>query len=107
MNYFLSFIFAVAGISCLVWYKPLYRTYAEFMGQRFHEEFGGLAQKMGWDDPKNSSQLLLYKGSVITAGIFFLVMALHFIFGPISIGNPAQSVGSTSTAVSGADRPMK
>ena len=86
MNYLLSFIFGVAGISCFIWYKLLYRAYAEFMGKRFHEEFGGLAQKMGWDDPKNSSQLLLYKGSVITLGIFLLAMAVHFAFGPIHIG---------------------
>jgi hypothetical protein len=82
----LSLIFGAAGISCFIWYKPLYRTYAEFMGKRFHEEFGGLAQKMGWDDTKNSSQLLLYKGSVITLGIFLLAMAVHFAFGPIHIG---------------------
>jgi hypothetical protein len=50
MHYFFSLIFAVMGIICFIWYKPLYRAYAEFMGKGFHEEFGGLAQKMGWDD---------------------------------------------------------
>ena len=78
MNYLLSAIFGIAGIACFIWYKQIYRAYAEFMSKRFHEEFDGLAQKMGWDDPKNSTQLLLYKGS-FTLGILFLAMAVTLL----------------------------
>ena len=33
MNCLLSFVFGVAGISCFIWYKPLYCAYVEF-GQK-------------------------------------------------------------------------
>jgi hypothetical protein len=87
MNYFLAVVFGTAGLACFIWYKPLYRSYAEFMGKRFHDEFGRLAERTGWDDPENPRQLILYKGSVITAGIALLALAFHLTFGTIHLGS--------------------
>jgi hypothetical protein len=86
MNYVFSLLFALGGISCFVWYKRLYHAYAEFMAKRYHEQFGGLARIMGWDDPNNRWQLIIYKGGVIALGMFLLVMAFHFAFGTVYTG---------------------
>jgi hypothetical protein len=86
MNYLLSAIFGAAGIACFIWYKPLYRIYAQFMAKGYRDQFGKLAQKMGWDDPENNGQIIIYKGGIIALGIFFLAMAFHFAFGTIHIG---------------------
>ena len=103
MNYFLAIVFLIAGITCFIWYKTLYRAYAEFMAKRFHEEFGSLARIMGWDDPSNRWQLIIYKGSVIALGVFLLAMAFHFAFGTIYTGSarpPETATTSISTILS-------
>jgi hypothetical protein len=101
MHYFFSLVFAVMGIACFIWYKPLYRTYAQFIAKGYRDQFGNLAKKMRWDDPEGGGQIIIYKGGIIALGIFFLAMALHFAFGPISIGDSEQTAVPTSTAAKG------
>jgi hypothetical protein len=89
MNYLLALIFTIAGVACCIYYKPLYQAYARFMAKRFDEQFERVARFMGWDDPSNRWQLIIYKTGVVALGVFLLVMALHFAIDPIYTGSAA------------------
>lgn len=86
MNYLFAIISAFTGIACFIWYKPLYKTYAKFMTDRFHSQFGGLAHTMKWDDPNNRGQLMIYKSGIIGIGLFFMAVAFYLAFGTVNIG---------------------
>ena len=84
MHYTLALLCLIAGLVCVVWYRPLSKVYAEFMARRFKEFYGTFATKMKWDDP-NTWQSLGYKLGMIGVGLFFIAMALYFTFGTIHI----------------------
>jgi hypothetical protein len=86
MNYLLALICLAAGIACLLWYKALSKTYAEFMAKRFKELYGGFATKMKWDNP-NTWQSMRYKLGTIGVGLFFIALAFYLTFGTIHIGS--------------------
>ena len=86
MNYLIAFIFAAAGIACFIWYKVLYRNLANFYARQFGRHYGRLANFLGWDNPGNRLNLLIYKSGIVFLGLFFLAMAFHFAFGTIYIG---------------------
>jgi hypothetical protein len=86
MSYLLALICLAAGMACLLWYKALPKTYADFMAKRFKELYGGFAITMKWDNP-NTWQSMGYKLGTIGAGFFFIALAVYLTFGTIHIGS--------------------
>lgn len=86
MNYFPALISLALGVACLIWQKTLLRLSAEFMAERFKAQYGGLAAKMRWDDPKRW-QSLGYRFGMIGVGLFFIAWAYILAFGTIHIGS--------------------
>jgi hypothetical protein len=83
MNYVLALV--ALGIACLIWHKTLLRLNAEFMAKCFKAQYGGLATKMRWDDPKRWKSLG-YRLGMIGVGLFFIACAYILAFGTIHIG---------------------
>ena len=90
MNYLLSAVLGMAGITILVWNKTLSQKFGEFYSPRFSATFGKLAHYLGWDDPTKPFNRFMYRGFIITAGIILIILALAAFFGPIYIGSAVQ-----------------
>jgi hypothetical protein len=90
MNYILATAFAVAGVSLLVWNKPLSDRFGAFYSRRFSVTFGTLAHLLAWDDPNRAFNRFMYRGFVITGGIIFLIFALAALSGTNFVGPSAQ-----------------
>jgi len=101
MHYILSLILAVAGLTVLIWNKPLSVQLGHFYAHRFRMTFGRLSQFLEWDNPTKPSNVFLYRLVVIFIGLFCLIMAFHFFFGTIYIGNtePVGTPTSESSAI--------
>jgi hypothetical protein len=86
MNYLLSAVFSVAGISILIWNRPLSEKFGAFYSRRFVDAFGKLAHLLGWDDPNKPFNIFMYRGFVITAGIILLIFAFAAFTGTNFVG---------------------
>jgi hypothetical protein len=86
MNYFISFIFAVAGIAVILYNKSLSQKIGAFYSRRFNRSFGALAQILRVEDPNGPLNRFMYRGFVITTGIIFLIFALAALFGTNFVG---------------------
>ena len=82
MNYVLALICLALGMACLIWQKALLKVYAEFMAKRLKAQYGSLATKMGWDDPKRI-QSIPYRIGMIGVAFFFIAIAYILAFGAI------------------------
>jgi hypothetical protein len=92
MNYLLSALFAVAGVSILIWNKPLSEKFGVFYSRRFASTFGTLAHILGWDDPNRPFNKFMHRGFVLTAGIILLIFALAAFTGTNFAGPSANSL---------------
>jgi hypothetical protein len=81
----LGILFALAGISCFVWYKRLVLTISKAYSREFQKKFGDVR------DWESSRYQLVYKAVIVVAGVIFLIIAFGMMFGPIYQGsaNPA------------------
>jgi hypothetical protein len=86
MNYVLALICLALGIACLIWQKGLLKMYAEFMAKRLKAQYGSLATKMSWDDPKKM-QSIPYRLGIIGVALFFIAIAYILAFGTIHLGS--------------------
>ena len=84
MNYVFALICLALGIGFLIWQKALLKIYAEFMAKRLKAQYGSLATKMRWDDPKRM-QSIRYRLGMIGVALFFIAIAYILAFGTIHL----------------------
>lgn len=84
MNFVLALISLAVGVTSLVYSKSVLRLFAEFMAKRMIEQYGDLAIKMKWDDPR-TWQSFGYRLGMIGVGLAFIAMAFVLVFGTVQL----------------------
>lgn len=83
MQYFFSALFAIVGITFLIYNRYLSEKLGLFYAKRFLETFGRLARLLKWDDSTTAFNKIFYRGFVIVAGVILLIFSFAVSFGPI------------------------
>jgi hypothetical protein len=86
MNNFLAFVLAAAGLTVLIWNKSISTRWRVFHTNQLNRGYSRLAHFFGWDNPDRPFAVFLFRSLTILLGLFPLIMAIHFFFGPIYMG---------------------
>jgi hypothetical protein len=76
-------VLLLAGVLCLIYFRPLSDFLAAFFAKQFHDAYGQYATDRGWDNPGSSRNKYFYRAATLFIAIFLLIMAFHAFFGTI------------------------